>query len=82
MSSQSPFFDQVANLVTDAAGLASHMRREIETIVKAQLERAAGSLNLVSREEHEVLKEMVQRLAQENEALAARVRALEVAEQK
>lgn len=75
-----PIFDSLSALATDAAGVVSALKREVDTIVKSQLDKAVGSLDLVSREEYEVLKDMVQRLSQENEALAERVQALEAAE--
>jgi BMFP domain-containing protein YqiC len=71
------FLDDLARLLTDAAGAAQGMRREVETLMKAQGERLVHDMNLVQREEFEAVKEMAARARDENERLAARVSALE-----
>src|SRR5262245_40491609 len=45
------FFDEVARLMNDAAGVAQRVRREFETLVKTQTERWLRDLDLVKREE-------------------------------
>ena len=50
------FFDEVARLMNDAAGVAQGVRREFETLVKTQTERWLRDLDLVKREENEALK--------------------------
>lgn len=70
-------FDDLARLVTDAAGAAQGVRREAETVVKAQAERLIRDLDIASREELDVLRDLVTALRAQNEALAARVSALE-----
>jgi len=72
-------FDDLARLMTDAAGAAQGVRREAET-VKAQVERLVRDLDIASREELDVLRDMVTNLRTQNEALAARVAALEARE--
>lgn len=72
-----PFLDEFARLMTDAAGAAQGMRREFETLMKAQGERLLRSMDLVQREEFEAVKEMAAKAREENEALAARIAALE-----
>ena len=42
---------------------------EIETIVKLRVNRVINKMNLVKREEFEVLKKMVQKLIMENRTL-------------
>ena len=71
-------FDDLSRLITDAAGLAEGARREVETVVKAQLERLLAGMDVVTREEFEAVKEMAAKARGENEALAARIAALEV----
>ena len=71
------FLDDIARLMTDAAGAAQGVRREVETIVKSQGERVLNGLDVVRREEFEIVKAMAERARQENEALEARVAALE-----
>ena len=69
--------DDFAKLVTDATGAAQGIRREAETAVKTQIERMLRDMDVATREEIEVLRDMVGSLRAENERLAARVAALE-----
>jgi hypothetical protein len=71
------FFDEIARLMNDAAGVASGVRREFDTLFRAQAERMLRELDLVQREEFEAVKEMARLAREENEALRARVSALE-----
>jgi BMFP domain-containing protein YqiC len=70
--------DEFAKLMTDAAGVAQGMRREVETAVKSQAERFLGEMNVVQREEFEAVREMAVRAREENEALRRRVEELEL----
>ena len=70
-------FDELSRLITDAAGLAEGARREVETIVRAQFERLLAGMDVVTREEFEAVKEMAAKARNDNEALAARLAALE-----
>jgi BMFP domain-containing protein YqiC len=69
--------DDLARLMTDAAGAAQGVRREVETVVKGQIERLLQDMNLASREEVDVLRDMVVAAREENEQLAIRMKALE-----
>ena len=71
------FLDELARLMTDAAGASQGMRRDFETMMKAQGERILRDLDVVHREEFEAVKEMAAKARDENERLAARVAALE-----
>lgn len=71
------FLDELARLVTDAAGVAQGARREVETAVRAQAERFTGSLDLVSREEFEAMRDVALRARADAKALEERVAALE-----
>ena len=71
------FFDEIARLMNDAAGVASGVRREFDTLFRAQAERWLRELDLVQREEFEAVKEMARLAREQNEALQARVAALE-----
>jgi BMFP domain-containing protein YqiC len=71
------FFDEMARLMNDAAGVASGARREIETVMRAQAERILRNMDVVTREEFAVVQEMAAKAREENERLAARVAALE-----
>lgn len=71
------FLDEFAKLMTDAAGAAQGMRREVETIMKAQGEKMLASMDVVSREEFEAVRAMAEKARAENERLEARIAALE-----
>jgi len=73
------FFDEVARLMNDAAGVAQGVRREFETLFRSQAERILRDLDVVQREEFEAVKDMARIAREENEALKARVAALEAA---
>lgn len=74
--------DDLARLVTDAAGAAQGVRREVETVARTQIERLLRELDVVSREEFEAVREMALLAREENEKLAARIAALEAAQPK
>ena len=73
------FFDEVARLMNDAAGVAQGVRREFETLFRSQAERWLRDLDLVKREDFEAVKDMARLAREENEALKSRVSALEAA---
>ena len=61
----------------DAAGAAQGVRREVETVVKTQIEKLLRELDVVPREEFEAVREMALLAREENDRLAARIAALE-----
>lgn len=69
--------DDLAKLMTDAAGAAQGVRREVESIMRSQGERMMADLNVVRREEFEAVKAMAEKARAENERLAARMAELE-----
>ncbi|WP_426227259.1 accessory factor UbiK family protein [Pararhizobium sp. DWP3-4] len=69
--------DDFAKLMTDAAGAAQGVRKEMETVFRAQGERLLNSMDIVKREEFEAVREMVLKARDENDALLARIAALE-----
>ena len=71
------FFDEVARLMNDAAGVASGVRREFDTLFRTQAERILTDLDVVKREEFEAVKEMARLAREENEALKGRIAELE-----
>src|ERR1700704_2842371 len=71
------FFDEIARLMNDAAGVASGVRREFDTVFRNQADRILRDLDVVKREEFEAVKEMARLAREENEALKARIEALE-----
>jgi BMFP domain-containing protein YqiC len=76
-SSSSRILDDLGRLMTDAAGVASGVRREVDSIVKSQIERMLRDVDVVTREEFEAVREMAVLAREENEALKARIAALE-----
>ncbi|MCK5934432.1 BMFP domain-containing protein YqiC [Fulvimarina manganoxydans] len=71
------FLDEFARVMTDAAGATQGVRREAETFFRSQGERMMSQLDLVQREEFEAVREMASKARAENEALKARIAALE-----
>jgi BMFP domain-containing protein YqiC len=69
--------DEFAKLMTDAAGAAQSVRREAEGAMRAQFERFIQNMDLVQREEFEAMRDMLVKTRADNEALTARVAALE-----
>jgi hypothetical protein len=70
-------YDEFARLMNDAAGVAQGVRREFDTVLRTQAERVLRDLDVVHREEFDAVKEMARLAREENEALKARVAALE-----
>ena len=77
MQTQSAFFDELAKIMTGAAGAADGVRREAETAFRSQLQRLISEMEFVPREEFEAVREMAAAARDENEALKARIEALE-----
>ena len=71
------FFDEVAKLMTGAAGAAQGMRQDTETFFRSQAEKMMRDMNVVQREEFEAVKAMAAKALEENERLAQRVAELE-----
>ena len=71
------FFDEVARLMNDAAGVASGVRREFDTLFRTQAERILADLDVVKRDEFEAVKEMARLAREENEALRKKLDELE-----
>ena len=70
-------FDELAKVMTDAAGAAQGVRREVETLVRGQADRVMAEMDIVRREEFEAVKEMAEKARLENEVLAERLAKLE-----
>jgi hypothetical protein len=74
--SQNRIFDDLGRLMNEAAGVADGVRREIETVVRSQMERFAADMDLVKREDFDALRELVQRQTAEIRELKAEVEKL------
>ena len=72
------FLDEIAKLMTDAVGAADGLKREVDTLMRAQGERFLRDMDVVQREEFEAVKAMAEKARAENERLEARIVALEM----
>lgn len=70
-------FDELARVMTDAAGAAQGVKREVETLVRSQGERILREMDVVSREEFEAVKAMAEKARAENDRLAQRLAEVE-----
>lgn len=73
------FLDELAKLMTDAAGAADGLKKEVETVMRSQGERFLRDMDVVQREEFEAVKAMAEKAREVNERLEARIAALEAA---
>ena len=71
------FFDEIGRLMNDAAGAAQGVKREVDSVIRTQAEKILRDLDIVKREEFEAVKDMARLAREENEALKARIAALE-----
>ena len=71
------FFDEIARLMNDAAGVAQGVRREFETLMRSQGEKILREMDVVRREDFEAVQDMARLAREENDALKARVAAIE-----
>ncbi len=71
------FFDEIGRLMNDATGAAQGIKREVDSVVRGQIERFLRDMDLVKRDEFDAFKEMARLAREENEALKARIAALE-----
>ena len=77
MQTRDKFFDDIGQLMPNAAGMAQGMKTEAETAMKSWFERWLGESDLVTREEFDAVREMAVKAREENERLAARITELE-----
>jgi BMFP domain-containing protein YqiC len=77
MQTDNRVLDGMARFFTNAAGAAQAFKSEMETMIKARVERLIADLDFVPREEFEMVKAMAAKARSENEKLAARVAGLE-----
>jgi BMFP domain-containing protein YqiC len=76
-TTSSRFFDELAKLMTGAAGAAQNVRKEVDTLVQGQVERVLNNMNMVKREEFDVVRDMAEKARAENERLEKRIAELE-----
>jgi BMFP domain-containing protein YqiC len=77
MQTRNKVLDDLSQLMTNAMGVAQGARDEAETAMKGLLDRWLSDRDFVTREEFEAVRAMAQKAREENEALGARIAALE-----
>jgi BMFP domain-containing protein YqiC len=79
MQSESRLLEDLARVAAGAMGVAQGMREEVEARLKDQFERVLSRMDLVTREEFEVVQAMARAAREAQEELEQRVAALEAA---
>ena len=69
MVNKSKILSDISKMAVDAMGTFSSLKKEVETVVSLKVNKVINKMNLVKRDEFEVLKKLVQKLANENEKL-------------
>ena len=69
MVNKTKILSELSKIAADAMSTFSGFKKEVETIVKLRVNRIINNMNLVKREEFEILKKMVQKLIIENKKL-------------
>jgi BMFP domain-containing protein YqiC len=77
MQTRNKLLDDLAQLMSNALGVAQGAKAEAETAMKSLLDRWLADRNFVTREEFDAVRAMAQKAREENEALSARLAALE-----
>jgi BMFP domain-containing protein YqiC len=77
MQPRGKIFDDISQLMTNAMGVAQGAREEAETAMKSMIDRWLADRDFVTREEFDAVRAMAQKAREENEALKARIEALE-----
>jgi len=69
MANRNKIFSDLSKFAVDAMSTFSGLKEEIETIVSLRVNKVIKKMNLVKKDEFEVLKKMVQKLIDDNENL-------------
>lgn len=77
MQTRNKILDDVSQLMTNAMGVAQGAKDEAETAMKGMIDRWLADRDFVTREEFDAVRTMAQKAREENEALKARIEALE-----
>ena len=77
MQSRNKIFDDISQLMTNAMGVAQGAKGEAETAMSSWVDRWLAERDFVNREEFDAVRTMAQKAREENEALKARLDALE-----
>ena len=77
MQNRNKIFDDISQLMTNAMGVAQGAKDEAETAMSGLIDRWLADRDFVTREEFDAVRAMAQTAREENEALKARIEALE-----
>ena len=77
MQTRNKLMEDVGQLMTNAMGVAQGAKAEAETAMKSMMDRWLADRDFVTREEFDAVRAMAQKAREENEALKARLDALE-----
>ncbi len=77
MQTRNKVLDDLSKLMTNAMGVAQGARTEAETAMSSMIDRWLADRDFVTREEFDAVRAMAQKAREENEALKARIEALE-----
>lgn len=77
MQSENKILDDIARVASGAMGVAAGMRGEVEARIREQLERLLAQMDLVPREEFDAIKAVAVAAREEQEALSAKLSAVE-----
>ncbi len=69
MVNKTKILSELSKILVDAMSTLSDFKKEAETIIKLRVEKVINRMNLVKRDEFEVLKKIVQKLDIENDIL-------------
>jgi len=77
MQTRNKIMEDISQLMTNAMGVAQGAKDEAETAVKSVMDRWLADRDFVTRDEFDAVRAMAQKAREENEALKARIDALE-----
>ena len=69
MINKSKILSDLSKIAVDAMSTFSGLKKELETLVSLRVNKIINKMNLVKRDEFEVLKKMVQKALKENDEL-------------
>ena len=69
MVNKNKILSDLSKMAVDAMSTISGVKKEIETIVSLRVDKIINKMNLVKRDEFDILKKMIQKLLIENENL-------------
>ena len=69
MVNKSKILSDLSKIAVDAMSTFSGLKKEIETLVSLRVKKVINKMNLVKKDEFDVLKKMVQKMVIENEKI-------------